>query len=89
MKKIDSSKELNNFVEANVYYSDNPYLNANEKLEVAMWFALPSVLTSYSFLATSIYSANYSLNWFYLFGIPITVNLISGLINWFFLFKKT
>jgi hypothetical protein len=84
MKKIDSIKELNNFVEANVYYSDNPYLNANEKLEVAMWFALPSVLTSYSLLATSIYSVNYSLNLFYLFGIPITVNLISGLINWFF-----
>ena len=88
MKKIDSIKELNNFVEANVYYSDNPYLNANEKLEVAMWFALPSVLTSYSFLATSIYSVNYSLNWFYLFGIPITVNLISGLINWLFYSKK-
>jgi hypothetical protein len=84
MKKIDSIKELNNFVEANVYYSDNPYLNANEKLEVAMWVALPSVLTSYSLLATSIYSVNYPLNWFYLFGIPITVNLISGLINWFF-----
>jgi hypothetical protein len=88
MKKIDSIKELNNYVEANVYYSNNPYLNASEKLEVAMWFALPSVLTSYSLLAVSIYSVNYSLNWFYLFGIPITVNLVSGLINWFFYSKK-
>jgi len=88
MKKIDSSEELKNFVEANVYSSDNPYLNANEKLEVAMWFALPSVLTSYCFLATSIYSVNYSLNWFYLFGIPIAVNLVSGLFNWFFYSKR-
>lgn len=69
---------------AQIYSLNNTYLSEEEKLEVAMWYSLPGNLLIYTFLATAIYSTIYPLNWFYLFAIPLTVNLISGLINWFF-----
>lgn len=68
--------------EAQIYSLNNPYLSAEEKLEVAMWYSLPGNLMIYAFLITAIYSTIYPLNWFYLLGIPLAVNLVSGLINW-------
>ncbi|MCX5961579.1 MAG: tetratricopeptide repeat protein [Cyanobacteria bacterium] len=69
--------------EAQIYSLNNPYLSAEEKLEVAMWYSLPGNLMIYAFFATAIYSTIHPLNWFYLLGIPLAVNLVSGLINWF------
>ena len=78
-KNFDQAVDI---INAYFYSPDNPYLSAEEKLEVAMWYSLPGNLMLYAFFATAIYSTIYPLNWPYLIGIPLAINLVSGLINW-------
>jgi tetratricopeptide (TPR) repeat protein len=74
-----TTEQAMKIVEAQIYSLNNPYLSPEEKLEVARWYSLPTELMTYTFLATAIYTTNQPLSWFYLLGIPLAVNLVSGL----------
>jgi len=74
--------------EANVYSLNNSYLTAEEKQEVELWFQLPGNVMLYAFVITAIWSVVVApLSWSLIIGIPLGVNVIVGLLNWYF-YKK-
>ncbi len=75
-------EQITNAANSAVYTANNPYLCAEEKLEVAMWFTVPSNFTTYCLFGTATYAATNSLSWLALFGIPLIVNTFFGLVNW-------
>lgn len=77
-----------NYAEANVYSLNNPYLNEGEKQEVEMWFQLPGNFMICAFFISAIWSVFKPLSWSYIIGIPIAINIIVGLFNWYFYSKQ-
>lgn len=75
------------YAEANVYSLNNPYLTPDEKQEVEMWYQLPGNVMALTFFITAILSVFYSFSWKFVIGIPISINVLIGIINWFF-YKK-
>jgi hypothetical protein len=81
-------EQITNAANAAVYTANNPYLCAEEKLEVAMWFTMPSHFTTYCLFGTATYAAANSLSWLALFGIPLITNIFFGLVNWLWYSKS-
>ncbi|GAB4343128.1 MAG: hypothetical protein Kow0089_18700 [Desulfobulbaceae bacterium] len=76
------------YAEANVYALGNTYLSQEEQTEVELWFQLPGNVMLYSFVITAIWSVTVEpLHWSKIIGIPLAVNVIVGLLNWYF-YKK-
>jgi len=74
--------------EANVYSLNNSYLTPEEKQEVELWIQLPGNVMLYAFVITAIWSVVVEpLSWSLIIGIPLGVNVIVGLLNWYF-YKK-
>ena len=82
-ERDETRRRAQNFAEANVYSLDNPYLNQGEKLEVEPWFQLPGNCLTYAFFAVALWSVHQPMSWWALIGIPIGVNLATGLVNWY------
>lgn len=82
------AKKAADYAEANVYALDNPYLNKDEKLEVEMWYQLPGNVMILTFFITAILSVFYSFSWKFVIGIPIGINILIGIINWFLYNKR-
>jgi hypothetical protein len=80
-------RHARNAAEAKVYSLDNPYLHQGEKLEVEMWFQLPGNCLTYAFLFVALWSIRQPVSWLALIGIPIGVNIVTGLVNWY-LYKR-
>jgi hypothetical protein len=80
-------KQIENIAASSIYTANNPYLSAEEKLEVAMWFTLPTNLTTYCLLGMATYSNVNSLSYLTLFGVPLIINFCLGLANWLFYSK--
>jgi hypothetical protein len=70
--------------EANVYSLNNQYLTPDEKQEVELWFQLPGNVMLWVFVATAVYSVVVEpLPWSKIIGIPLTANVVVGLLNWY------
>ena len=69
--------------EAKVYSLNNTYLTEVEKVEVEEWYQLPGQCLTLAFLVVALWSVQEPASWWQLIGIPISVNLIAGRINWF------
>jgi len=70
------------------YRLDNHYLNQDEKVLVESWFQLPGNIMEYTFWIMAVFSVFYPISFVYIFGVSIAVNIIVGLINWYFYNKK-
>ncbi len=74
--------------EATVYTLGNTYLSQAERTEVELWFQLPGNIMLYAFVIGAIWSVVVGpLSWSKIIGIPLAVNVIVGLLNWYF-YKK-
>jgi len=82
------ARKAANYAEANVYALDNPYLNREEKQEVEMWYQLPGNVMILTFFIVAILSVFYHFSWKLVIGIPIGINILIGIINWFFYKKR-
>lgn len=69
--------------EANVYSLNNRYLSEGEKLETEIWYQSPGDFMLYTFAGLSLLSVWRSVHWSVLIGVPVIVNLLVGLMNWF------
>ena len=75
--------------EATVYTLGNTYLSKEEKTEVELWFQLPGNVMFYSFVIAAIWSvADGPLRWSKIIVIPLALNIIVGLLNWYFYNKS-
>lgn len=84
----DIERRASNYANANVYSLNNTYLNPAEKQEVELWFQLPGNVMFYAFVITAIWSVVVEpLSWSKIIGIPLAINVIVGLLNWYF-YKK-
>ncbi len=84
----DIERRASNYANANVYSLNNTYLNPAEKQEVELWFQLPGNIMLYAFVITAIWSVVVEpLSWSKIIGIPLAINVIVGLLNWYF-YKK-
>jgi hypothetical protein len=84
----DIERRACNYANANVYSLNNTYLNPAEKQEVELWFQLPGNVMLYAFVITAIWSVVVEpLSWSKIIGIPLAINVIVGLLNWYF-YKK-
>lgn len=84
----DIERKAINYANANVYSLNNTYLNPAEKQEVELWFQLPGNVMLYAFVITAIWSVVVEpLSWSKIIGIPLVINVIVGLLNWYF-YKK-
>ncbi|MDP3043467.1 MAG: hypothetical protein Q8N21_03620 [bacterium] len=81
-------KKAANYTEANVYSLNNTYLNSAEKQEVELWFQLPGNIMFYTFIIVAIYSIYNPLAWSKIISTPIVVNIIIGILNWYYYNKK-
>jgi hypothetical protein len=68
--------------EAMVYTLDNPYLTRAQKDEVERWFQLPGELMALSLLTCTVVAQFVPVRWFLILGVPVAVNLASGILNW-------
>jgi hypothetical protein len=69
--------------EANVYSLTNQHLSNSEKLETEIWFQSPGDFMLYTFAALALINSWYPTHWAVMVGVPVIVNLLAGLINWF------
>jgi hypothetical protein len=76
-----------NQAEAKIYSLNNSYLNYAEKQEVELWYQLPGKIMDWAFVLLAVYSVYKPLSWSEILGIPLLVNLIIGIWNWYF-YKK-
>jgi len=75
--------------EATVYTLGNTYLSKEDKTEVELWFQLPGNVMLYAFVIVAIWSVVVGpLPWSKIIGIPLAVNVIVGLLNWYFYNKN-
>lgn len=75
--------------EAIVYSLNNLYLNSTEKREVEMWYQLPGNVLLYTLLITAVWSVVWgSFEWSRVILIPLMVNVIVGLLNWYYYNKN-
>lgn len=86
--KQEITKKSANYAEANIYLLNNNYLNPAEKQEVELWSQLPGNIMLYAFVIVAIYSVYNSLSWGKIIGIPLVVNIVSGILNWYFYNKR-
>ena len=75
-------------IEGQTYSLNNKYLSEKEKEEVELWFQLPGSIMIISFFITSVLFVIYNFPWFYVFVIPLALNIISAILNWYFYNKK-
>ncbi len=89
-KKIKDyiDKESERFATANTYLLDNPFLTQSEKMEVELWFQFPETIMFISLCACMLYSVYNPIFIKLIIGIPMLLDLVVGLINWNFYFKK-
>ncbi len=80
--------ESERFATANFYRLDNQYLNQNEKLEVELWFQFPGTILLISFCICMIYNAFYPISIKFIMLIPLSLDFIFGLLNWFLNLRK-
>ena len=74
---------------ATIYTLGNIYLSQKDKTEVELWFQLPGNVMFYAFVITAIWSVVVEpLPWIKIIGIPLVVNVIVGLLNWYFYNKN-
>jgi hypothetical protein len=83
----DIERIASNRANAKVYSLNNLYLTPQEKQEVELWFQFPGKVMFYAFVITAIYSIFNPLPWKEIIGIPLVVNIIVGIWNWYF-YKK-
>jgi len=89
MNKINKIKEkVEKNTEANVYNLNNSYLTSDEKIDVESWFQLPGNVMTYIFYIVAIWSTYESLSWLWIIGIPIILNIIIGIFNWYLYNRK-
>lgn len=75
--------------EATVYTLDNPYLSQEAKNEMEMWYQLPGNIMTYAFVLVAIWNVVVEpLRWSIIIGIPLMINVIIGLFNWYFYNKN-
>lgn len=86
--KQEIVRKATNYADANVYSLNNTYLSPAEKQEVELWFQLPGNVMLYAFIITAVYSIYYPLSWSKIIGISLVVNIIIGILNWYFYNKK-
>lgn len=77
-----------NRAEANVYSLNNNYVDYDDKQKLEMWFQLPGNIMVLTFWILTILYVFEQFHWFYFFIIPMTINIIVGLINWVKYFEK-
>jgi hypothetical protein len=81
-------KESERFAIAHAYRLDNPFLTQSEKIEVELWFQFPETIMFISLCACMLYSVYNPISIKLIIGIPMALDLVVGLINWTFYFKK-
>lgn len=88
LSQNEIEKKAFNRAEANVYSLNNSYLNIAEKREVELWFQLPGEIMFYTIIIASIYSVYNPLSLMKILVISILINIVVGILNWYFYNKK-
>jgi len=70
------------------YDLDNPYLTKSEKLEVELWSQFPGNAMEFAFLWCALWSAFRPLGWAALIGVPLVVQLLVAVVNWYLYNKQ-
>lgn len=82
------NKESERFSTANAYRLDNPFLTQSEKMEVELWFQFPETVMFISLCGCMLYFVYSPISNKLIIGIPMLLDLVFGIINWIFYFKK-
>ncbi len=81
-------KKATRFAEANTYLLDNVYLNQLQKNEVELWFQLPWIASYTTFCACLIYHSFYSLPIKTIILLPLSIDILLGIVNWYSYFAR-
>jgi len=76
------------FATANTYQLDNTYLNPKQKMLVELWFQFPGTIMFISLCICLLYSSFNFLPLKLIIGIPIFLDLVIGLLNWYANLRK-
>jgi hypothetical protein len=71
------------FSEAHTYIMDNSYLNPSQKMEVELWYQFPSTISYTALCACLIYHSFYFLQIKLIIGLPLIVDILIGVFNWY------
>jgi hypothetical protein len=75
--------ESERYATAHFYQLDNNYLTNEEKLIVELWYQFPIIIMYISLCICMLYSTVNFMSLTLIIVIPIVLNLIVGLINWY------